>query len=509
MSNSSFAAELTIGRSIRTAMARNRTKTALCFKDRSFTYSELVSRMNRAGNFAVGLGLGAGDVVALVAPNCIEYIEVVAGLSDHGIIVATLNPRLTSPELEDILDDCGAKAIIVHPSSADLVTAERRARVPVHTLGEEWEAILAAADDGFGYPAVSEDATFSISYTSGTTGRPKGVMLSHRGRAVAFLMMQAEYGCFGYSDKFLALSPQYHGAGFAFGAAPLTYGGTTVIVDHYDPMAMLDALADGGYTGIFLVPTHFHKLFALPEEVLARYRGRHTLKTIISNASALPQATKELIIAFFGEGLLNESYGSTEAGFVLNIRPEDHLRKPHCVGVPFVGMEIELRDEEGNPVPDNTPGELYTRGPTTFNGYWGRPAETAEAVSADGWVTVGDMAVRDEDGYFYIVDRKKDMIVSGGVNVYPREIENVIAHLPGVAEVAVVGLPDAEWGEKVCAFIVPAGGATVDAEAVIAACRKRLAGFKIPRIVRTIDELPRNPTGKILKRELRDMQVAD
>ena len=508
MSSSAGHVDLNLSRGIRCATARAANKLALHFDGAELRYGELVRRMNRAANYVSALGLSAGDVVALLAPNCIEYVEIVAGLSDVGVCVATLNPHLAAAELDHILDDCRPRLIIVHPGSRHLVSDERARDTKVIEIGSEWEAGLAKASDSFSPPIVSEQDSFSISYTSGTTGRPKGVLLTHRGRSLAFLVMQSEWGCFGYRDHFLSLSPQYHGAGFAFCLGPLAFGGTCTVINRYDPESLLARMGQGDIDGVFMVPTHFHRLFELPEATLDRWRDTHKLRSIISNAAALPQATKIQIVDYFGEGLLNESYGSTEAGFVLNIRPEDQLRKPNSVGMPFVNMQVELRDDDGNPVPDGTPGELFARGPMTFNGYLNRPEETAEALRTDGWCTVGDMAVRDEEGFHYIVDRKKDMVVTGGINVYPREIENVVARVAGVSEVAIIGEPDAEWGERLHAFIVPTPGAPPAPEMIIAACRAELAGFKIPRVVSFIDELPRNAGGKVLKRDLRERAVA-
>jgi long-chain acyl-CoA synthetase len=499
--------DLNLSRGIRCAAARAGNKVALHFEQESLRYDELVRRINRTANVAAAFGLATGDIVALLAPNCIEYVEIVSGLSDQGVCVATLNPHLTGVELEAIFEDCQPRLIIAHSSTRHLISDERARGVKVVMIGDEWEAMLAQASDRFTLPRVSEQDSFSISYTSGTTGRPKGVMLTHRGRSLAFLVMQAEYGCFGYKDHFLSLSPQYHGAGFAFCYAPLTFGGTCTVIGRYDPEVILARLGQGDIDGVFMVPTHFHRMLDLPAETLARWRDTHRLRTIISNAAALPQATKERVIAYFGEGLLNESYGSTESGFVLNIRPEDHLRKPNSVGRPFVNMQVELRDEAGDPVADGTPGELFARGPMTFNGYLNRPEETAEALRPDGWTTVGDMAVRDEEGFHYIVDRKKDMVVSGGINVYPREIEDVLARMAGVSEVAVVGEPDAEWGERLHAFIVAAPGERPSVDDIIAGCRAELAGFKVPRVVSFIDELPRNASGKIVKRDLRQRAI--
>jgi long-chain acyl-CoA synthetase len=226
------------------------------------------------------------------------------------------------------------------------------------------------------------------------------------------------------------------------------------------------------------------------------------IKAIISNAAALPQASKERFAALWGNRLLHETYGSTEAGIVTNIRPADQLRKQNSCGTPFPLIEIELRNDEGREVETGHVGELFCRGPYTFNGYWNRPQETAETLR-DGWVTVGDMAYKDEEGFYHIVDRKKDLVISGGVNIYPREIENVIAGLAGVREVAVVGLPDSEWGEALHAFIVPAKDAALTSESVTQACRTQLSGYKVPRGVSFVDDLPRNGAGKILKTALR------
>ncbi|RME63399.1 MAG: AMP-dependent synthetase [Alphaproteobacteria bacterium] len=493
---------LMLGRGIRTAAARVPDKTALICGAQTRSYRQLTDRMARLGDVACGgFGIAPGDIVALVAPNCVEYLEIVAGLSDQGAIVATLNPRLSEAEFAAILADCAPKLAVVHADCAAAMAALAAARVPSLTLGPAYEQALADAK-ALAPRAIDEQAPFAISYTSGTTGAPKGVLLSHRSRALLFLAMAAEYGCFGHDDHFLGLAPLYHGAGFAFACAPLWFGGCCTVLPHFAAEEVLDHIASGRPSGVFMVPTHFHRLLALPPERLARARRGQRLKAIISNAAALPQTMKEKIIAAFGEGLLHETYGSTEGGIVTNIRPADQLCKPGSVGTPFVAMEVDIRDESGAPVPPGTVGELFCRGPYSFSGYLNRPDDTAQAL-IDGWVGVGDMAVRDTEGYIAIVDRKKDMVVTGGVNVYPREIEIVIEALPGVADVAVVGLPDAEWGERLHAFVVAAPGAALGENDIIAACRARLARFKVPRGVSMIEALPRSASGKVLKKALR------
>ncbi|MGL5838027.1 MAG: class I adenylate-forming enzyme family protein [Sphingorhabdus sp.] len=498
---------MTIGNGIRAAAVRAPDKAALLLDGERRSYRELVRRMARIGNLVrERFDIRPGDRVALVAPNIIDYPELVAGLSDIGAIVATLNPRLTAAELTAIVEDCAPRLLVHHPACIPAVKAADLGDIATLPLDEEYEGMLSRASDGINLPFIDETEAFALAYTSGTTGRPKGVLLSHRSRAITFQSMAAEYGCFGFDDHFLALAPMCHGAGFVFACAGLFYGGTTELFTSADPQAILNRIGKGDVSGIFMVPTHFSRLFDLPQTVLDNNRA-HQLRTIISNAAALPQSFKERAIEQFGPGLLHETYGSTEGGIVTNIRPADLLRKPGSVGHPFPLMKVELRLANGAIAATGEAGELFCRSPTSFNGYWNRPKETAETVQ-DGWVTVGDIATMDDEGFISIVDRKKDMVVTGGMNVYPREVENVIAALPGVHEVAVVGEPHREWGESLHAFVVPQKGMDKEsgsnAEAIIAACRDRLAGYKVPREISFIPELPRNAGGKILKTALRE-----
>ncbi|MFM7273290.1 MAG: class I adenylate-forming enzyme family protein, partial [Gammaproteobacteria bacterium] len=372
------------------------------------------------------LGLRPGAVVALLAPNCIEYPELVMGLADCGAIVATLNPRLSVAELQTIFADCSPRAVVAHPDCQHVAAAAEGMSAPVLWLGPDYESALESARKGNQrLPVIDERQPFAMSYTSGTTGAPKGVPLSHRSRMLTFMAMAMEYGCFGPDDHFLALAPMYHGAGFVFACAPLVTGGCCTVLAQGDAESIARELASGCYTGVFMVPTHIHRLLQLPEALRAETRAGHRLKTVISNAAALSQALKEGMVAWLGEGLLHETYGSTECGIVTDIRPADLLRKPGSVGTPVWGMELELRDSSGRAVASGEVGELFCRSPYSFNGYLNRPEETAAAI-VDGWVTVGDLAIRDEEGFIRIVDRKKDMIITGGVNVYPAEIEAVL-----------------------------------------------------------------------------------
>ncbi|MEM7571053.1 MAG: class I adenylate-forming enzyme family protein [Pseudomonadota bacterium] len=497
---------LSVSRGIRTSAARVPHKPAIEWAGGRVSYRTLTRRMNQLGHAVIGrYGLTAGDVVALIAPNRPEYLEVVAGLSDHGLVVATLNPRLAPAELDAIAADCQPKLVIIDPALGALAEQVRSMQIAQLSFGPDYEALLAKAADTAPKQVVPEWARFSICYTSGTTGLPKGVQLPHRSRALVAMASAIEYGCFGMSDRFLSLSPLYHGAGFAFAAAAISFGGTCVLYGNNDPAAMLERLGQGDLTGVFMVPTHFKRLFDLPETRFDGLTERHGLKTIISNAAALAQPFKDQTVQRFGPGLLHETYGSTEAGIVTNIRPDHILAKPGSVGTPFISMQVEIRRGDGSLCSPGETGELFAKGPYTFNGYLNRPEATEETL-VDGWVTVQDLASMDEDGFITISGRMKDMVVSGGVNIYPAEIEAVIAKQPGVQEVAVVGLPDDEWGERVHAFVVGGGTPMAPTGAILDACRAQLSGYKVPRGITVIDELPRNPSGKILKRELRARQ---
>jgi len=498
-----------ISTGIRTSAERSPTKTALICGGRSLTYAALVDRIDRVVTLARdGFGLERGQTAAIVAPNCIEYIEIVSGVSNTGVAVATLNPRQTPAEIGFILADCQARVVVTTPATEAAVREAARGtgveRVVV--IGPEYEALLAGARPATTLPHVEEWEPFSIPYTSGTTGKPRGVVLPHRSRVMTFYGTAVEHGCYSPNDHYLALAPLFHGAGYAFAHAALFFGGSCEVLPAFDAEIVLTKLHDTRPSGTFMVPTHFHALFALPQPVLERNRG-FALKAIVSNAAPLAQRTKEIIVDYFGDGLLHETYGSTEAGVVTNLRPEDQLRKIQCVGKPFFCTRIRLLDDDGKPVKRGEVGELFSSSPYLFNGYWNNP-EATRACVREGWATAGDMARMDEEGYFYLVDRKKDMFISGGVNIYPREIEEHLFRLGGVKEAAVVGVPDQYWGEVGRAFIVRQPGATLDSEQVLAHCRASLAGYKIPKSVAFVEALPRNAAGKVLKTELRKANLA-
>ncbi|MGH7907151.1 MAG: class I adenylate-forming enzyme family protein [Candidatus Binataceae bacterium] len=495
---------ITIDAGVRAAARHNAGKIALIEGGRRLDFRTLCERIDRVGTAALAdLKLKPGDHAALLAPNCLEFIEIVAGLSSRGIAVAMPSPRLRPAEFVFICDDSRARVLFVHHSLEELARSVKYETVErIIVIGGDYEDWISAASPKAPEFQPEEWTTFAIPYTAGTTGRPKGVLLPHRSRTLTFFGMAVEYGCYSPDDSAIAIAPLCHGAGFAFAMAAIYFGGSCEILARFEPEIVLRKIAESRATNIFMVPTHFHAIFALGARVLDSIAAR-SLKAIISNAAPLPQATKELIVRHFGAGLLHETYGSTESGTVTNLRPADQLRKIGCVGKPFVCTEVRLLGGGGEDVSPGEVGELFTRSPYLFNGYWRRPAETAAAMR-DGWLTVGDLARMDEEGYVYLVDRKDDMIISGGMNVYPREIEEVLYHHPAVLEAAVIGAADSYWGQRIVAFVALRNGAAVSEEELAGHCRRALADYKLPKHVRFIDAIPRNAAGKILKTALRE-----
>jgi long-chain acyl-CoA synthetase len=495
---------LLVSGGLRAVAERWPRKTALICGDVAHSYGSLAARVRRVCGLAQKMGVRRGDRVAILAPNCVEYVEMVLGLSDAGAIVATLNARSTPHEVAAACDDCGARVLFAHPKLAETAHAAKVASIErIVILGEEYEALLSNAPESNPLPTLEETDSFALVYSSGTTGKPKGILISHRSRVLTFHGMAMEYGCYGPDDHQLGIAPMAHGAGFAFIMASIYFGGAVDVLPAFDPVEVVTRLASERFTGVFMVPTHFQAIFASEASILERHRGRaKALRTIMSNAAALPQAVKEKIIAYWGEGKLHETYGSTEAGIVTNLRPQDQLTRRQSVGPAFALNSIRLLDDEGREVAPGEVGELYSFSPYVFQGYWNQPEESARALR-DGWVTAGDLARRDEDGFHYIVDRKKDMVVTGGFNVYPREIEECLHRHPALLEAAVVGFPDEYFGEALCAFVVVRPGMHVDGGTLQEHCRVTLSGYKVPKQYRFVYELPRNAGGKILKAQLR------
>lgn len=490
---------LDIGSGVRVNARRFPGKEAVRQGDQVLSYGALGARMNRVTHASEAAGLGKGANAAILSANVPEYFEVVAGASATGAAVATVNPNQTVGELSAILEDCDARLVFCDATHAEKV--QEAATVPVHVFGADYEDWLSRASDRHPDVLPEEWETFAIPYTSGTTGKPKGVSLPHRSRVVSFLVFASVYGCFGVDDHFLVTTPLFHGGGFAFPMATLFLGGTVELMPAYSPGTLARLIGEGRHSGTFVVPTQLHSIFDLSEAERAQL-ANHRFRSVICNAAPLPEETKLGALERLGEGVLHETYGSTEGGVITNLAPIDMLRKQNCAGQPIAGQDVRLLDDAGAPVAVGEIGELFSNGPTLFNGYWNRPEET-KACFRGNWFSAGDLARMDDEGYVYIMDRKKDMILSGGVNVYPREIEEVLFALPGVNEAAVIGVPDTHWGEAVCAYVRSGNEQPLESN-LLAACREKLAPHKVPKAIRFIDVIPRNVAGKVMKRELRD-----
>jgi len=503
--NTAIGESLSLVSSIRSAMELNPSKIAITDSNSTRTYSELIARIDQVSmGFLDHLDLTSQAHAAIVAGNSIEYVEVIAGASQAGVPLATINPQLSAAEITAICDDALAQVLFTDLQNSERLLACTFSSVKkIIAFGPDFESWMSSSDSTGLFPNVSADDVFTIPYTSGTTGRPKGVLVSHRSRIMTFHGMAAEYGCYTCEDRFLAIAPLCHGAGLAFALASLFFGGYVKLINRFDAETVLSILHEDNITGVFMVPTHFHKIFDLKPEILRRYQGTQ-LGSIISNAAPLPHATKERILEYFGHNLLHETYGSTEASIVSNLRPEDQRIKQNCVGLPFNSNLVSLRNEQGEECGVDQAGELFSSSPYLFNGYWNNPDETKAAFSA-GWVTVGDIARRDADGYLYIIDRKKDMVLSGGLNIYPREIENVLEQHPAIVEAAVIGVPDKKWGERLKAFVVASDDEQIIPEQLASFVETLLAKYKVPREYQEIKELPRNAGGKLLKAVLREM----
>ncbi|HLI68700.1 MAG TPA: AMP-binding protein [Ktedonobacteraceae bacterium] len=485
---------------------------ALIQGERTLTYAQFNARARRVANALIASGTRPNDRIAVMAHNCIELLEITAGLAKLGALPVLLNYRLREHEVAYILNDCGASVAIAGPDLVEVVEKARgevNGQVTYVAIGSErpagwldYEELLAGASEEL--PTTEGGLGSSISYTSGTTGKPKG---AYRPRALEpseVLPVIQEFGLL-QQDVHLLAGPYYHSAPNAFVGLHLLLGSTIVIMPKYEALEALRLIDSHKVTTTFMAPTLLQRLVDVPEEEFARY-DTSSLRAIILGGAPCPYVLKERAIKRFGE-VLWEFYGATETAFVTILRPEDQLRKHGSCGKVGPGQEIRLLDENGAEVPDGTPGEMWSR-VAYLAQYYNKPEATARSMK-DGFFSVGDIAYRDSEGYYYICDRKIDMIISGGVNIYPAEIEAVLTAHPAVADVAVIGVPDSHWGEAVKAVVQLRPGFTASADELIAFCGAQLADYKRPRSVDFVAELPRNPAGKLLKAQIRAPYWAD
>jgi len=491
--------------------SRTPSKPLAVFGDDVVTYQGMA---DRAAALAAGLharGVGVGDVVGLLSYNSIEFLTTIFAANHLGAIAMPINWRLAAPELRFILDHSQARAFVCDNELIEL------ANEATNDLKHELVRVCVSSKNVAGWERFSDvsaesaravraqvqgDDIHRLMYTSGTTGRPKGVMITHANLAWKNYAHITEFG-FTSADLGLACGPMYHvGALDLTTTSLIAAGATTIIHRVFEASDVVDEIERSRVTTVWLAPAMVNAVMALPE---IEERDLSSVRLVINGGEKMPIPLIERLQRTFPSAWFADAYGLTETVSGDTFLDRDSIvTKLGSVGRPCLYLELDLWDEHGASVPAGERGEVVLRGPKVFKGYWRDPDATSAAFTG-GWFHTGDIGVKDDDGYLFIVDRLKDMIVSGGENIASSEIERVLYEHESVVEAAVVGRADERWGEVPVAFVVVSSGATTTPDELIEHCRQQLARFKIPKDVTLIDALPRNPSGKVLKRELREM----
>ena len=484
---------------------------------RRVSYREALAEVHQLSNAFAAAGIGPSDRVALLSKNSIEYAICYYAASKSGVVPVPMNYRLAPPEWAYIINDSGSTMVI---ASAEYVEGIDTIRSELQSVGH-FVAVGDSTKSGWtGYgsliggqtataPSHDVNSTDDLlqMYTSGTTGRPKGTVLTHNNVCENIQQcsptLNMERG-----DQFLIVAPMYHAAAGFCTFLTVSRGGCLCIQEDFNPTEVVRVLSEENIASTLLVPAMIQAcLVAVPDVAQRRYDN---LRSLAYGASPIAEGTLRRAMEVFKCDFI-QAFGMTELSPVATfLTPDDHRRaleeKPELLlsaGKPILGTEARIVDEDDNPVPNGTMGELLIRGPQVMKGYWNLPEETAEALRG-GWMHTGDAGTMDDEGYVYIQDRVKDMILSGGENVYPRVVEDVLFKHPAVADAAVIGVPDEQWGETVKAVVVLRDGQSATGEEIVEFCRSHLGEFELPRSVDTVPALPRNASGKVLKRELRE-----
>jgi fatty-acyl-CoA synthase len=494
-----------IGGRLRAVAARYPEAPALAYDSRRLSYAELNERACRAANGLQALGIGSGSRVAVLLHNCNAFVELFFAAAKLGAVFVPFNFRLVSREIGELLDACMPHALFAAPEFNEVLKAlETRPSFPAHRLvvDERYEAWLAAQPADEPDVPVALDDLLMLLHSSGTTGLPKGAMFTH-GTALFSSMAKTIDFALTPRDACVVFGPLFHVGPLMDLALPLLLLGGKLVIGasgHFDAERLLGTIARERATVVPVYPAMLRRLLAVREidgYDLASWR------LLITGGEPVPIPVLRGMYERLPEVGLVNNYGSTEGGPITTfLDPVDKLRKIGSVGKPAFGVEVRIAGEDGRELPPGRVGELRVRSPFVCRGYWNRPDLTAASLR-EGWWHTGDLGWRDEDGFIWISGRLKDMIKSGTENIYPVEVEQVIASLEGVAETAVVGIPDEQWGEAVAAFVVRTPGSSLDAATVIEHCRQQLAGYKKPRHVVFVDSLPRNTTNKVSKAALR------
>ena len=512
-----MTAWLNLGEILKVNARKYKDKLAVKDATRELSFSEYNARSCRLANGLIKMGIKKGDRLAVISTNCLEFMEIYAAVAKAGIVVVPINWRVTAEDMEYIVNNSDAKAVIVRDEFADRVNSikGKLSNVPADNyvfIGKDtpdglknFEDVVASGEEKEPEVKVEGKDTWILLYTSGTTGAPKGVIRSHESYIAFFLINEVEFG-YTSNDYALILMPLCH-VNSTFYSFVFTYIGASVYVHlekGFDPVKILEIIDKEKITFSSMIPTHYALILNAPEDVKAKFNGS-SIKQLLCSSAPVRKQTKLDIMEFFPNAALFEAYGSTEAGLVTVLRPEEQMSNLGSIGRECYGTDsIKLLDEEGNEVAVGGVGELYSRGPMMFDEYYKMPEKTKESFRGD-FFSAGDMARMDEDGYYHLVDRKANMIITGGEHVYPSEVEEVISQHPKVFDVAIIGVPHDKWGEAVKAVVVPKDGESPSEDEIIEFCKERLAGFKKPKSVDFIssEDMPRTMSGKILHRELR------
>ncbi len=475
--------------------------------DGALTWAGLDDRVARLASGLAALGVKPGERVVWSGPNSTDVVVVIHALRAVGAVAVPMPHRLTAGEARHVLEDSGAVVAVVDAACgatvAGLLPSLRRLRHALVFGGtvaglRSWEEVVAlGTPSGVATPAGAGRTMF---YTSGTSGRPKGAVRPRTEPAPRQAML-AELA-FGDDEVHLVTGPLYHAGPHAFALLAHLTGGRLVVSRAFDPAAWVRLVARHRVTSAFVAPVHLKRIVALPDDLLSE-ADLSCLRTVIVNAAPVPYSLKEEVVARLGAGFLYEVYGATELGIVTVLRPEDQLRKPGSCGRPYGGIGIRIVGTDGADVPAGEVGEVFVRTDQAIDGYHGAVAPMAELAGGGGWKSVGDMGRLDAEGYLHICDRKTDVVITGGVNVYPAEVEAALHAHPDVADAAVIGVPDDAWGERVHAVVTPRPGRVLDPAGLDAFLAPRLAPFKRPRSWEVCAALPRTESGKLLRRALR------
>ena len=483
-------------------------RTAIEGDDLAFSFAALEDATARVAAALGALGVAKGERIAWFGKNSATYFALFFGAARAGVVMVPVGWRLAEPEAAFIIDNAEAKLLFLGDGfEACAATLGQRPGLTRCFTSDEARREVISGPRGTFTASGPDDAVLQL-YTSGTTGQPKGAVLSNRnlfGLRKAGLVDPMPHSLWDEDEAVLVAMPCAHIGGTGLGIVALASGLPGIVLSEFDPVRVFDAVENRGVTRFFIVPAALQLLLNHPACATTDFSG---IKYIMYGASPIPLELLRQCIAMFGAEFV-QNYGMTETtGTICVLPPEDHSvegnARMRSAGKPLPGVEVVIRGSDGQSVPQGEIGEIVTRSSSNMLHYWKLPEATASTIDADGWIATGDVGYLDQDGYVYMFDRAKDMIITGGENVYPAEVENAIYGHPDVLEVAVISIPDEKWGEAVKAVCVAKPGCSIDPDSVMAWARTRVAGFKVPKSVDVIEALPRNPSGKILRRELRD-----